>query len=146
MRTNLKLSTNEPKKNPKNKNERSKQLEQEQSHRNGDHMEGYQQGWGGRRMGEKVQGMRSIIGRYKIGCIKNSTGDGEAKERGEENAGGMGGTRKRRNKGEKKWDNCNSMINKIYFKKQKIGKQQIKLNVTKSWLKRSKKLIKLQLP
>ena len=29
-------------------------------------MAGYQQGWGGGRMGEKVQGIRSIIGRPKI--------------------------------------------------------------------------------
>ena len=29
-------------------------------------MEGYQWGWGGGRMGEKVQGIRSINGRYKI--------------------------------------------------------------------------------
>ena len=29
-------------------------------------MEGYQQGGGGRRMGEKVQGIRSINVRYKI--------------------------------------------------------------------------------
>ena len=29
-------------------------------------MEGYQPGGGGRRMREKVQGIRSIIGRYKI--------------------------------------------------------------------------------
>ena len=52
---------------PKNKNKLSKQLEQEQNHRNGDHMEGYQQGSGresGREIqGEKVQGIRSIIGR-----------------------------------------------------------------------------------
>ena len=43
----------------------SKQLEQEQNHRNGHHMEGFQ--WGGRegRMGGKVQGLRSIIGRSK---------------------------------------------------------------------------------
>ena len=40
MTTNSQLSTTEPKN--KNKNELSKQLEQEQSHRNGDHMEGYQ--------------------------------------------------------------------------------------------------------
>ena len=33
----------------------------------GDHMEGYQWGGGGARMGEKVQGIRSINGRYKIG-------------------------------------------------------------------------------
>ena len=42
MTTNLQLSTTKPKKT-KNKNELSKQLEQEQNHRNGDHMEGYQQ-------------------------------------------------------------------------------------------------------
>ena len=29
-------------------------------------MEGFQQGGGSRRMGEKVQGIRSINGRYKI--------------------------------------------------------------------------------
>ena len=62
MTTNSQLSTNEC----INKNKPSKQLEQEQNHRNGDHMEGYQ--WGGvaGRMGEKVQGIRSISGRYKI--------------------------------------------------------------------------------
>ena len=40
MTTNSQLSTTEPKQN-KNKNKLSKQLEQEQNHRNGDHMEGY---------------------------------------------------------------------------------------------------------
>ena len=34
-------------------------------------MEGYQQGGGGERMGEKVQRIRSIIGRYKIVSIGN---------------------------------------------------------------------------
>ena len=63
MTTNSQLSTTEPK---KTKNELSKQLEQEQIHRNRDHMEGYQQGRGVGRMGEKVQGTRSINGRYKI--------------------------------------------------------------------------------
>ena len=29
-------------------------------------MKGYQQGGGGERMGEKIQGIRSINGRYKI--------------------------------------------------------------------------------
>ena len=43
MTTNSQLSTTEP----KNKNKLSKQLEQEQNHRNGDHMEGYQWGGGG---------------------------------------------------------------------------------------------------
>ena len=60
MTTNSQLSTTEP----KNTNKLSKQLEQEQNHRNGDHMEGYQ--WGGKRMEEKVQGIGSMIGRYKI--------------------------------------------------------------------------------
>ena len=48
MTTNLQLSTTEPKN--KNKNNLSKQLEQEQNHRNGDHMGGYQwghEGWKG---------------------------------------------------------------------------------------------------
>ena len=55
MTTNSQLSTTEPKN--KNKNTVSKQLEQEQNHRNGDHMEDYQ--WGGRagRIGEKAQGI-----------------------------------------------------------------------------------------
>ena len=57
-------STTEPKKQNQKLN---KQLEQEQNHRNGDHTEDYQQGVGGWRMGEKVQGIRSIIGRYQIG-------------------------------------------------------------------------------
>ena len=62
MTTNSQLSTTEPE---KQKQKLSQQLEQEQNHRNGDHMEGYQ--WGGTGgMGEKVQGIRSIIGRYKI--------------------------------------------------------------------------------
>ena len=43
MTTNSQLSASEPK---KNKKKLSKQLEQEQNHRNGDHMEAYQ--WGRR--------------------------------------------------------------------------------------------------
>ena len=55
MTTNSRLSTTEPKQ--KNKNKLSKQLEQEQNHRNGDHIEGYPWAgeWGG--IGEKVQGI-----------------------------------------------------------------------------------------
>ena len=64
MTTNLQLSTSEPKK--KNKNKLSKQLEQEQNHRNGDYIKGYQWGSGRGREGVKVQGRRSIIGRHKI--------------------------------------------------------------------------------
>ena len=55
MTTNSQLPTNEPKKY-KNKNKLSKQREQEQNHRNGDHMEGYQWGGRGEEKGEKVQG------------------------------------------------------------------------------------------
>ena len=60
MTTNSQLSTTKPKKQQQRPN---KPLEQEQNHRNGDHMEGYQQGGGGGIMGEKVQGVRSINGR-----------------------------------------------------------------------------------
>ena len=59
MTTNSQLSTTKP----KNKNKLSKQLEHKQNHRNGDHMLGYQQSGG---IGEKVQRIRSINGRYKI--------------------------------------------------------------------------------
>ena len=64
MTTNSQLSTTKPK---KQKQKLSKQLEQEQNHRNGDYKEGYQ--WAGERgeWGKKVQGIRSIIGRCKIG-------------------------------------------------------------------------------
>ena len=46
MKINSQLSTTEPK-----KNELSKQLEQEQNRRNGDHMEGYHQEVGGENVG-----------------------------------------------------------------------------------------------
>ena len=62
--TNSQPSTTELKKKTQ-KEKLSKQVEQEQSHRNGDHMwrviSGEERG-----LGEKVQGIRSIIGRYKI--------------------------------------------------------------------------------
>ena len=47
----------------KNKIKLSKQLEQEQNHRNGDHMEGYQQGSERGREGGMVQRISSINGR-----------------------------------------------------------------------------------
>ena len=65
MTTNSKLSTTKPKKTPQ-KQKLNKQLEQEQNHRNGDHMEGYQWGMEGKRIWEKVQGISSINGRHKI--------------------------------------------------------------------------------
>ena len=61
MTKNSQLSTTEP----KNKNELRKQLEQEQNHRNGDHMKGYQRGRMGEN-GEKVKGIRSINSRHNI--------------------------------------------------------------------------------
>ena len=66
MTTNSQLSTTEPKKTKQNKTKKplSKQLEQEQNHRTGDHMEGYQQGSG--REGGKVQKISSINSRWKI--------------------------------------------------------------------------------
>ena len=54
------------KKKKKKKQKLSKQLEQEQNQRNGDHMEGFQWGGGGEECGRKVQGIRSIIGRHKV--------------------------------------------------------------------------------
>ena len=80
MTTNSQLSTIELKKK-NNKNKLIKQLEQEQNHRNGDHMEAYQQGGDKGRMEEKVQGIRSIIGRCNIDReVKKSIENGEAKE------------------------------------------------------------------
>ena len=57
MTTNSQLSTNEPKRKEKQRKLKlSKQLEQEQNQRNGDHMEGYQQQWPGwGRMGKRVR-------------------------------------------------------------------------------------------
>ena len=63
MTTNSQLSTTKPK---KTKSKLSLQLEQEQNHRNRDYMEGCQWEWGGVRMEEKVQEIRSINSRYKI--------------------------------------------------------------------------------
>ena len=61
MTANSQLLTTTPKR--KNKSKLSKQLEQEQNHRNGDHMEGYPQGSGRGKEGEKVQRISSIKGR-----------------------------------------------------------------------------------
>ena len=88
-------------------------------------MEGYQQGGEGGRMEEKAQGIRSINWQVQNRQgVKNCIGDGDAKELictthghelkmgwGGENAGGEG-YRAEEDKGEKKRDNCNSIINK----------------------------------
>ena len=62
MTTNSQLSKTESK---KNKNTLIK-LQQEKNHRNGQHMQGNQQGRTRGTMWGIVQGLRSIIGRYKI--------------------------------------------------------------------------------
>ena len=61
MTTNSQLLTKLKKKQHTNK--LSKQLEQEQNHRNGDHMGAYQQGNGRGRQVEKLQGISRINGR-----------------------------------------------------------------------------------
>ena len=94
--TNSQLSTSEA---IKQKQKISQQLEQEQNHRNEDHMEGYQGRGVSGEWQEKVQGIRSIIYRHKIdGEVKNSIGNVEAKEltrptHGHELRGGGAGQR-----------------------------------------------------
>ena len=77
MTTNSQLSTTEPKKI----NNLSKQLEQEQNHRNGDHMEGYQQGRGGENGGKGTGNKRH---KWQVqnrqGEVKKSIENVEAKE------------------------------------------------------------------
>ena len=80
MTTNLQLSTTEP------KNTKQKQKPTKQTTRTGTEQQkwrshgGLSVEWGRGKMGEKVQGIRSINGRYKIdGKVKNSMGNREAK-------------------------------------------------------------------
>ena len=62
MTTNSQLSKTEP----ENKTKTHEANKQEQKHRNGDPMEGYQWGVGGEEWEEgKAQGIRSITGRHK---------------------------------------------------------------------------------
>ena len=73
------LTIKSKKKKSQNKNKVSKQLEQEQNHRNGDHRLSRGE-WVGREE-EKVQRISSINGRQKIdGEGKNSIGNVEPKE------------------------------------------------------------------
>ena len=80
MTTNSQLSITKAKN--KNKNELSKQLEQEQNHRNGNHMEGYQWGEAGRQDGGKGTGNKKHKWQVqnRQGEVKNSMQNGEAKE------------------------------------------------------------------
>ena len=66
MTTNSQLSTIEPKNKTKTKQIKLSKLEQEQNHRNGDHMEGYQQEGDRGGIREEVQGIRNMNDRYKI--------------------------------------------------------------------------------
>ena len=60
----------------------SKQVEQKQNHRYGDHLEGYQLGRGTGRIGEKVQGLRSTNRQLQnsLGDVKYGIRNGAAKE------------------------------------------------------------------
>ena len=75
MTTNSQLSTTEL----KTKQKLRKQLEQEQSHRNGDYMEGYQQGGDGGRIGTGNRKHKWQV-ENRQGEVKNSIGNVEAKE------------------------------------------------------------------
>ena len=68
--------------NLKNKIKLSKQLEQEQNPRYGNHLDGYQLRGGRGRMEEKAQGVRTINGQVqnRQGDVKNSIDNGETKE------------------------------------------------------------------
>ena len=78
MTTNSQLSTTEPNKTKtKTKQTTRTGTEPEKQRSHG----GLSAGSGRERMGEKVEGRRSINGKYKIdGEVKNSMGNGEAKE------------------------------------------------------------------
>ena len=76
MTTNSQLSTTEPK-----KQKQTKQLKQEQNLRNGDYVEGFQ--WGGEgEDGGKSTGNKkhNWWAQNRQGEVKNSIGNGEAKE------------------------------------------------------------------
>ena len=63
---NIKRTTNSQLLTPESKKKKlSNQAKKEQNHGYGDYLEDYQLGGGRGRMGEKVQGLRSIVGRYK---------------------------------------------------------------------------------
>ena len=120
MTTNSQLSTTEPK---KQKQKLRKQLEQGKNQRNGEHMEGYQWGGGG---GEWGKGTGNKKHKWQVqnrqGKVKNSVGNGETKEliymthRYELRGGDMNwrGVAGQRGIKEGKWDNCNSIVNKLY--------------------------------
>ena len=106
-------------------------------------MEGHQWGRGGRNGGK---GTGNKQHKWQVenrqGEVKNSIGNVEAKEltctthghelKGE-NVGGRGCPGQRGIKGGK-WDNCNSIINKIYLKNKKIKKEKKKKSLSSFYL------------
>ena len=123
MTTNSQLSTIEPK---KQKQKLSKQLEQHRITEMELTWRVINRGVGGGEWGEKVQGISSIIGRHKIDReVKNNVGNRETKEptcivHGHKLSGGILEGEGCRAEGDTKYLNCNSIINKIYFKKKKF--------------------------
>ena len=93
-------------------------------------MEGYQWGGGRGETGGKVTGNKKHKWQVqnRQGEVKYSIGHVEAKElicmtHGHELRGGNAGGKGVQGEGEKrgeKWDNCNSIINKIYFFKKEL--------------------------
>ena len=86
-------------------------------------MEGYQQGVGGENGGRGIGSKKhNWQAQNRQGEVKNSIGNGEAKEltcmthEQDVKEGNEGGRRCAGQRGIKggKWDNCNSIINKIY--------------------------------
>ena len=66
MTTNSQLSITESKKQKQKQKQTKKTTRTGTESRNGDHTEGYQQVEVSGKIGEEVQGIRSINGRYKI--------------------------------------------------------------------------------
>ena len=87
MTTNSQLSTTEPK---KYKSELSKQIEQDQIHRNRDHIRSYQWGGGGGRVEENIGNKKHNTHGHELrgGMLKGSRGQcREEGDKGEKNMG-----------------------------------------------------------
>ena len=120
MTTNSQLSTTEPKQQNQTKQITRTGTESQKWRSRG----GLSEGSGTGENGEKVTGNKKH--RWQVqnrqGEVKNSIGNGEVKEltcmiHRHELRGGREGYMAEGDKGEKKWDNYNSVINKIYLKR-----------------------------
>ena len=106
-------------------------------------MEGYQQGRGGGEWGKSPGNEKhKWLVQNRQGEVKNNIGNGEAKElicmtHGHELSGLHAVGRRvagwRGIKGVKKWDNCNSIINKIYLDEKKISLWEKELCLNYCW-------------